>query len=246
MPPKSKKNVEAKKNKIIEDKTFGLKNKNKSTKVKQYVSTVQDQVKAAGNRKDRELLEKQRADAEAKKRFDAERKKELAELFKAAIVQPKVPFGTDPKSVVCAHFKANQCTKGARCRYSHDLNVERKALKVNLYQDARDDEKKKDTMDTWDQSKLEDAVRQKDTGKDNYNKATDIVCKFFLEAIEDRKYGWFWECPNSTECKYRHALPPGFILKKKETDEEKKARLESEKENALTIEDFLETEVLKR
>ena len=23
----------------------------------------------------------------------------------------------------------------------------------------------------------------------------------------------FWQCPNSKECKYRHALPPGYVLK---------------------------------
>jgi hypothetical protein len=33
------------------------------------------------------------------------------------------------------------------------------------------------------------------------------------------------------------------VLKKKESEEEKKARLQDEKENAITIEDFLETEV---
>jgi DRG Family Regulatory Proteins, Tma46 len=52
----------------------------------------------------------------------------------------------------------------------------------------------------------------------------------------------FWECPNGKTCKYRHALPPGFVLKKKETEEERKARIEEEKESTLTIEDFLETE----
>jgi hypothetical protein len=40
------------------------------------------------------------------------------------------------------------------------------------------------------------------------------ICKFFLEAVEINKYGWFWECPNGKSCIYRHALPPGFQLKK--------------------------------
>ena len=47
MPPKkpaSKKVVQKEKKKILEDKTFGLKNKNKSTKVQKYVQTVQKQV----------------------------------------------------------------------------------------------------------------------------------------------------------------------------------------------------------
>ena len=35
------------------------------------------------------------------------------------------------------------------------------------------------------------------------------ICKFFLSAVENNKYGWFWECPNGPSCHYRHALPPG-------------------------------------
>lgn len=40
------------------------------------------------------------------------------------------------------------------------------------------------------------------------------ICKFFLDAVEKSKYGWFWSCPNGEHCKYKHALPPGFVLKK--------------------------------
>lgn len=43
MPPKSKKKAEEQKKKIVEDKTFGLKNKKKSKKVQQYVETVKKQ-----------------------------------------------------------------------------------------------------------------------------------------------------------------------------------------------------------
>jgi hypothetical protein len=52
MPPKkkggnqpSKKSVEKAKDKIVQDKTFGLKNKNKSAKVQKYVQAVSTQVK---------------------------------------------------------------------------------------------------------------------------------------------------------------------------------------------------------
>jgi hypothetical protein len=155
----------------------------------------------------------------------------------------KVPFGVDPKTLVCQFFKLGQCTRGNKCKFSHDLNIERKSQKIDLYTDARQEEKEKDTMDTWDQEKLESVVKSKHVS-DNLNKPTEIVCKYFLEAIETSKYGWFWVCPNGgNSCKYRHALPPGFVLKKKETEEERRAREEEEKENALTIEDFLETEV---
>jgi hypothetical protein len=89
-----------------------------------------------------------------------------------------------------------------------------------------------DTMDNWDQQKLEEVVQSK-SGK---QPPTDIVCKYFLEAIESSKYGWFWECPNGgAACKYRHALPPGFVLKSKNSKAEEKEEI--------SLEEFLESEV---
>jgi hypothetical protein len=40
------------------------------------------------------------------------------------------------------------------------------------------------------------------------------------------------------DCKYRHALPPGFVLKA-----DKKAKEEAAKKEVISLEDFLETEV---
>ncbi|KAG0317070.1 hypothetical protein BGZ99_006527 [Dissophora globulifera] len=89
-------------------------------------------------------------------------------------------------------------------------------------------------MDKWDQAKLETVVTSKSSAATNAT-STDIVCKFFLEAIENQKYGWFWDCPNGgTQCKYRHALPPGFVLKTKA-----ELRAEASKE-VISIEEFLE------
>ena len=68
--------------------------------------------------------------------------------------------------------------------------------------------------------------------------ACQIVCKYFIQAIETEKYGWFWECPNGESCHYRHALPPGFVLKS-----QKKAIEDAEKANAISLEEFLEVEV---
>lgn len=53
--------------------------------------------------------------------------------------------------------------------------------------------------------------------------------------MEKQKYGWFWDCPNGPTCIYRHALPPGFVLKK---DQKKEAN----KENETSLEDWIETE----
>ena len=65
-----------------------------------------------------------------------------------------MPFGVDPKTVVCTFYKQGNCEKGKKCKFSHDLSVERKGEKKNLYQDTRegeDEAKKKDEMDNWDE-----------------------------------------------------------------------------------------------
>ncbi|KAK3232329.1 hypothetical protein Dsin_004210 [Dipteronia sinensis] len=58
MPPKQSKADVAKKQKVVEDKTFGLKNKNKSKSVQKYVQNIQssalpkiDPTKLAAKRK---------------------------------------------------------------------------------------------------------------------------------------------------------------------------------------------------
>ena len=84
----------------------------------------------------------------------------------------------------------------------HGLLTESKASFVCRRQDEDDN------MDEWDQDQLEKVVKQKHAAEAS-NK-TDIICKFFLEAVEKKQYGWFWQCPNGgKDCKYRHALPPG-------------------------------------
>ena len=87
-------------------------------------------------------------------------------------------------------------------------------------------------MDGWDEEKLKDVVNQ--NGR-KQRTTTDIVCKYFVQAIEDRKYGWFWICPNGGDnCMYKHALPPGFVLKKdKKKDDEKET---------ISLEEFVEVE----
>lgn len=64
------------------------------------------------------------------------------------------------------------------------------------------------------------------------------VCKYFLDAVEKKQYGWFWVCPNGgKECHYRHALPPGYVLKS-----QMKALLEEEADK-MAIEDEIESQV---
>lgn len=47
--------------------------------------------------------------------------------------------GGDPKSVLCAFYKQGMCGKGAKCKFSHDLTIERKSEKRSLYADGRDE-----------------------------------------------------------------------------------------------------------
>lgn len=229
MPPKkagnkeSKKTVEKKRDKIVEDKTFGLKNK-KGAKTQKYIEQVQKQVK--GN------LAKNEPPKASKKE---EKKKELEELnaiFRPVTTQ-KVQHGVDPKSVLCAFFKQGQCTKGDKCKFSHDLKIEKKSEKKSVYVDMRDENE--GGMEDWDEETLRDAVEKKHGAANKSKPPTDIICKFFIEALEQNKYGWFWECPNGGKsCHYRHALPPGFVLKK----DKKKA----ENKPVIAMEELVEVE----
>ncbi|KAF3572665.1 hypothetical protein F2Q69_00063016 [Brassica cretica] len=228
MPPKQQPKADmAKKQKQVEDKTFGLKNKNKSKNVQKYVQSLKQSVQPKPDAS--------KVAAKKKKEEEKAREQELNELFKVAISQPKVPVGVDPKSILCEFFKAGQCQKGFKCKFSHDLNIQRKGEKIDIYSDKRDED---GDMEEWDQETLEKVVESK-KNEYNQNKPTDIVCKYFLDAVEKKQYGWFWACPNGgKECHYRHALPPGYILKS-----QMKALLEEESQK-MPVEEEIENEVL--
>jgi len=114
----------------------------------------------------------------------------------------------------------------------YDPILSKQFQKIDLYSDQRD--AKRDTMDEWDQAKLEEVVRAK---HGNEFRPTDIVCKFFLDALEKRQYGWFWTCPNGGDlCKYRHYLPPGYVLK------EKQATNEGDEDAEIPLEEQIERE----
>ena len=83
MPPKKAKtkNVEKKKAKLVEDKTFGMKNKNKSSKVQKYVQSVQKQVDYQMSGNPKKVKGKEKAEIEE---FIA---------YKPAVAQKKVEKG---------------------------------------------------------------------------------------------------------------------------------------------------------
>ena len=60
----SKKAAQKQKERIVEDKTFGLKNKNKSKKVQQHIKSVEKNVFNSGDRQQR-LKDEQRKKAKA-------------------------------------------------------------------------------------------------------------------------------------------------------------------------------------
>lgn len=213
MPPKKNDKGGGKKPtaaKIVDDKTFGMKNKKGGAAQKQ-IAQLTAQAKSGGNAEQkRKEAEKAAREREKKAAEDAKREAEML-LNKPAQIQ-KVPFGVDPKTVMCIFFKKGNCEKGKKCKFSHDPEMDRKTEKRSLYTDTRAEEeenKKAETSADWDEDKLRSVVLSK---KGNQRTTTDKVCKFFIDAIEDGKYGWFWICPNGgDQCKYKHALPPGYV-----------------------------------
>jgi hypothetical protein len=216
MPPKKGPQDQPKKAKpSVEDKTFGMKNKKGGTAKKQI---AQLQAQAASNKTPEQKRKEAEKAAREKEKLAAEKaKQEAAELFKPVQTQ-RVPFGVDPKTVLCVFFKQGNCEKGKKCKFSHDLEVGRKAEKKDLYQDTREGQpaggkdgegKEEDDMADWDEEKLRNVVLSK---HGNPKTTTDKVCKYFIQAVEEAKYGWFWTCPNGGDkCMYRHSLPPGYV-----------------------------------
>ena len=118
--------------------------------------------------------------------------------------------------MLCAYHKAGVCEKGKKCKYSHDLTLDGKSAKIDIYTDPRDR-----------------------LGKPDWR--TDITCTNFLDAVEKNLYGWLWECANGGDkCVYTHALPAGYVLQRDKKDQEKLALEDDEDE--MTIEEKIEEE----
>lgn len=49
--------------------------------------------------------------------------------------------------------------------------------------------RRQEGMEDWDQEQLEAAIASKH-GNERPSNATEIICKFFLDAVERRMYGW--------------------------------------------------------
>lgn len=65
------------------------------------------------------------------------------------------------KIKICPFFRQGLCTKGKKCKLSHDLTSEQKSEDIDLYTDQRNQmtvQNKEETIDDWDENKLKEVV----------------------------------------------------------------------------------------
>ena len=93
MPPKkentSKKTVQKKKQQALDDKTFGLKNKNKSKKVQEQIQSIKKSIENAGDPKQRRLEEKRKEAKAAAKALKNAAEDERNALFSEGLLAVK-------------------------------------------------------------------------------------------------------------------------------------------------------------
>lgn len=193
MPPK---NANADKRKAAEqkiaDKTFGMKNKNKSKAVQ---SKIQQMNASLGN------ANQYAQRAADKKKLEAAAMEQV--LFKEAVSKKELERRKQAKALAAIE-KAQKA---------------KEPEKRDIFVDSRE-AKLADDMATWDEEKLRSVVESKKKGGQGERVKTDIICKHFIDAVEKRTYGWFWECPNGGDkCQYRHALPEDYVLKRDKVQE---------------------------
>ena len=111
MAPKAKADQPKKTKASVDDKTFGMKNK-KGGSAKKQIAQLQAQAKS--NKTPEEKKKEAEKEQRLKEKEAAEKAKaEAAELFKPLQVQ-KVPFGVDPKTVLCQFYKQGHCGQGQK------------------------------------------------------------------------------------------------------------------------------------
>lgn len=244
MPPKAKNGqvgTEEKKKlkelkKTAEDKTFGMKNKNKSKAVQNVIKGLATQQVKGGMDN---IVNTEFAAAKLKKELEKERAF-MADVKLGALraYDNTKEKDIDPSKKICPYFKAGLCQKGRKCKFSHEKDGGVGTMKANVYQDIRGEGGDDEGLYS-DQKKLEEAVKFNQNKYVNPN-ATNLPCHHFLNAIADTKYGWFWMCPNGLDCKYKHALPVGFVLQKKDDGRGEKKEFNVETDIDQAINDLTE------
>ena len=120
----SKKTEQKLQNKVIEDKTFGLKNKNKSKVVQEYVKSVENNVKKGG--KSQQSLINEDFENRALKKKLKEEEAFLNSLTNSIKVIKQTDCEDDEKkrNIICQYILQNGQCDDKDCKYSHDLNLE--------------------------------------------------------------------------------------------------------------------------
>jgi len=221
MPPKKAQPQPAKK-KVAADATFGMKNK-KGKKGQEVAKQIQN----SGHSKDEMKRQEAKEKAKAEKQLKWEREQEAAALFRKVEEKQKpqvAPVGVNPKTILCIYFKKGHCQAGDNCKFAHDFEVEHKAQTKDMYTDTRElNIDLNSDMKDWDENTLRTMLKRKEIGRPA--NASNQVCRHFVKAIEESRWGWFWECPNGNDkCVYRHALPPDYVLKKDRVKEKIETR----------------------
>jgi hypothetical protein len=128
----SKKTVQKKKQQIVEDKTFGLKNKNKSKKVQQHIKSVERNVMNSGDPKLRKQEEqRQKAKAEAKARKKAAKEEQDALFGEALLAVQKKGQSTNQKD-------GRQDAKGRDADDDAAKKTTSRAMKMMYQMDAQE------------------------------------------------------------------------------------------------------------
>jgi len=218
-----KKSEAAKKEKDIKklavDSTFGIKNKNKSQAVQNIIKNIAAQSKGGLAKLQSEIYEEKK-----KQEKINEEKKLLADVFAKTVVKPVIDAkGEEVK--ICQFFKAGLCQKGKKCKFSHDLTKEPVVIeKIDLYTDQREILFMNKEKEVLEGKHLLEAVEFNE-GKYGAPNKTDKICKHFLEAVEKKRYGWMWVCPNGYDCIFRHCLPQDYVF---ENDKKKEVKKDEE------------------
>lgn len=135
----SKKALQKKKEKMLEDKTFGLKNKNKSSKVQNYVKSQERSIMNTGtDARSRQMEAQKKEQAKARKALKKAKKAEEAALFNEALM------AVSKKGSKFGNTKAGKVE--AKGRDANDENEKKggtsRAMKMMFQMDAKEMEDK--------------------------------------------------------------------------------------------------------
>ena len=119
-----KKAEKKKQERVIDDKTFGLKNKNKSKTVQNYIKGVEHTIKNAGKSSQAIINEEFAAKAEKKKLKEEQAFLNTLNKTVKIIREQEESDDEEKKNIICPDFKDGFCEHGNNCKYSHDLNLE--------------------------------------------------------------------------------------------------------------------------